>query len=141
MNAYFLCFLATLGYALWAIAEKQSVNNLSPQNVLLLACVVNLILDPIYIYILYKYQGARLVWQTAGVFWVLFSIAVASMASISLTYLLKKTDMGPTITITSAYPVLAVLIYWICGKEDLTFTKIVGMILTLSGIFLLGKGM
>lgn len=134
-RAAVLC-AATAAFGLSALLRKIAVDRLHPLRFQVVAAVVYLAFLPFYIYIASKHVDEPLDWK--GVGWAALATVIASFGGIMFGFALRSSnDAGMVTALSSASPVITLMLSFLVLGERPTTSGAVGCALVLAGIMVI----
>jgi transporter family protein len=130
--------LATVAWGLWGICDKLALRSLPPPQVQIVNVVVAVLGLPFY-YALLRGSGRPFVWDPRGLGWAVGAAAATGVASIAFVYALARRDASQVVSLTAGYPVVTLLVAAVGLGEALTWSRVFGLALMLSGVWLVGR--
>ena len=135
LGSWLLIIVALLGWGAWGIADKGALRTMHPLSIALAYTTASLLFDIASIAIV----RPKLEFNIEGLKWAIPGALSANIAFLAYTFVLKKHDAAVITTITSAYPMVTVILAWLLLNETLNFSKILGIIFILLGGFFITK--
>jgi bacterial/archaeal transporter family protein len=118
----------------YGVAAKIAVKEMGLQ-VLIWSQVAALALFPVYFY-LFK-DLLPLKWDGSGIAWALTSGALGALGGVVLFILLRDAPASIVIPISALYPVVTVILGYIFLQEEISVTRLGGIVLAVVAIWLL----
>lgn len=132
--AYFYVLIVFLGWGLSVFCDKLATNRLGSRSVF--PIIVSLIFGLIPL-IIYYFWAKSLNYDPKGIFWLFVATLVNTTGTIGYFLLMAKTEVSRVTPITALYPIIPIILgFWIL-KESITFTKIIGIVLSFGAIIFL----
>lgn len=138
MGNYSLILLAILGWGLWGFFNRCAAAHLAPPQISLMVASTSLITIPIY-WRLLQVSTAGFQWNWIGILFAVLSGLVAAGASLSYTFALNGKNIASVVGLTSAYPVITLMMSMFFLNEKITLLQGFGFILILIGVVFLGR--
>jgi drug/metabolite transporter (DMT)-like permease len=134
---YWLCLFACLGgWGIWGICDKQALKaGIHPVMIAVVYSIGGTIIDVI----LLRSIGQKFAVPAGAWFWLILSIIACTGAFLGYMYLLLRSEASTAVTLTSAYPLVTVILATLFFGEPITLTKVIGAVLTVSGVIILTK--
>ena len=136
MNSKYLIFLPTVLYGLWNLLMKFAAVRLHPVQMGIVQSCTLLALLPLYIW----YVSSRVETQftSAGVVYMVIATLCAAVAAMTFAFVIKTADIGISSAIISTSPVITCILAASFLNEPITLKKVAGIILSVSGVAILG---
>jgi drug/metabolite transporter (DMT)-like permease len=137
MTAKLSLVFAALLWGLWGIGEKLAVARVHPYTVQWMYSVPYILLLPLWFML-----ARRAAPQQEAMDWTAFAWAsgacVASLVAMLLMIFAMRTEPASvSVAITSAYPVVTLLLGVLMGEETINAKRLIGLGLTISGVIVL----
>lgn len=137
MHPYLAILLATLAWGVWGFAHKNAVTRAHPYTVQWMYSIPYALAIPLWYWFSMRVEGSGVavaarpwLWSTMG-----------SMASISAVFLvlvaMRTTSASVAVALTSAYPLITLLLGALNGSERVTTVKVLGIVFIALGVMLL----
>lgn len=136
MSTWMLTGLAIILWGSWAIFEKKVIGEIHPFWSMIYYSVMLLFTIPVYYFLTVK-NGIPFEFKWKAVGWTFLCVISASGASIAFLHLVSTKPVAWVAPITSAYPLITLLIGVLILGETITFTSVIGAVLIFAGIFLM----
>lgn len=137
MNAIFFALLTALFWGGASILEKTGLKNIDPLTAVTWRSLALTII--LFSYNLAVRGGEKLIqvdWRSLG-FIVGAGIFSGLLAQITYFTALKTGEISRVVPIAGSYPLIAAVLAFLLLGEQLSWTKILGIILIIIGVFLL----
>jgi transporter family protein len=131
-------WIAIIGWAIWAFASKIVAQKLHPIYMQFSSYIIGFCCIPLYWYLL-KSDSHRPEFNWTGFIWCIIGGACGVSAYLGYVYALKTGSVGTTTALISCYPALTFAAAVLFLGEQITITRLVGVILMVSGVVLLGR--
>ncbi len=138
MNGRIGLIYALIVFVVWGVAtfwDKLAVNKLGGNTAATMAALVWV--PSLIIVLVIAFFSHRLGLNAEGVKWFFLSNLAWAAASALYYLVLSKMELGMGATITALYPVVAVILGIVFLGEEMTVTKILGVILGIGAMILL----
>jgi uncharacterized membrane protein len=136
MNDVIWIVLAVIGWGSWSVFSKLAVQGSSPLMVPLTTAYVYSALAPI-MYMTMKAKAVPIAWTTRGVLWTTCATLSALLANYSFLFAVQTRSTTTVVALTQVYPIVTFFLCWTVLGEAFTVTKLVGMVLLVSGAVLM----
>ena len=135
----FVLAVATTGFGISTMMRKMAVDKIHPLHYQAIASVMYAFLIPAYVMLNNKYGDGGKV-STQGIMWTLGATAIHMIAATLFGIVLKSgNDTGIVTALTSASPVITLMISFAIFNEQPSFQGMIGMALVLVGVILMGR--
>lgn len=138
MTSVLLLILATLLWGIWGIADKFAVENAHPFTVQWMYAIPYVVALPIWYWLGRNARPEANHSQTAFVWAIVASIA-SMLALLLLLLALQQKPASLAVAFTSAYPLVTLIIAALLGQEEITLTKVAGILFILAGLVILQR--
>lgn len=129
MSANILLLLAGVCLAFWHIAARLSMRTISPIEAQIVFSLVAIAFIPLYAKGAFR-EGIN--WT--GVGFAVLACAITTVATIAYSTAITHKDVSSAVVLTGGYPALTVLLAVPILGESLTWQKVIGMVLVISGV-------
>ncbi|MCF6153587.1 MAG: hypothetical protein E3K38_15145 [Candidatus Kuenenia stuttgartiensis] len=137
MEAFFLALLAAFIWGSVPFLEKIGLSTVEPTAAYLIRCFGVLIGVVITISFTPTFPSLEKIGMKSIVLLVLAGILAGFVAQMVFYKALKTGDISKIVPITSCYPLFTFILGWIFLDEKITISRAIGVLLILTGIFLL----
>lgn len=132
-----LLVVTIVSWGVWGFINKIVLARMHPLQMFIVGCCMSFLTLPVYA-ILAKNSGIN----NPVSIWTILLAGTASLLSsagnIAYIYGIRSGELGRVAVLSSAYPVLTVILAVIFFGEGLSISKIIGIILVMSGVIVLG---
>ena len=135
-NSNFILFLATLLWGISGIADKNAITRAHPYTVQWLYALPYIVSIPLWYWLSVK-AGAGAHPTIAAIGWSFAASVLTLLGMLCLFFAMRDKPASIAMAITSAYPLVTLLIAVLLKQESLSMPKIVGLLLIASGVFVL----
>ena len=132
MSANLYLFVAMVAWACWQLAAKVALRFLSPIEAQTVFTLSGVLFLPFYLYGRSAFQRMPFSWTGVG-FAALASL-LGTVAMLAYSSALTTKDIGASVFAITAYPALAMLLAVPILGEHLTWTRVIGMMLVITGV-------
>lgn len=132
--------LAAVGYGVYNFFSRLSGEKVNPVLGVLLVYGVSLLVALVYL-LVYKFTGGKLEVQKSGLIFPILAGLFTGVAEIAYLYMYNRgtpLNIGNPLVVGGTV-VLATVLGTIILKEPLTLLKVIGILLTLSGLVILSR--
>jgi transporter family protein len=136
MAAKLSLLLAAFLWGLWAIGEKFAVARVHPYSVQWMYSVPYVLLLPVWL-VLARRAAPQEAMDWTAFAWASGACVASLMAMLLMIFAMRTEPASVAVAITSAYPVVALLLGVLLGEERLTAQRLIGLGLTVSGVIVL----
>ncbi|NUO09887.1 MAG: EamA family transporter [Candidatus Brocadia sp.] len=137
MEAFFLALLTAFIWGFVPFLEKVGLSSVEPTAAYLVRCTGIFLSAGILIAFTPQFPSFGKMGIKSIFFLVLAGILAGVVAQLVFYKALKTGDISRIIPVTSCYPLFTFLFGWIFLGEQITLSKVAGMLLILGGILLL----
>lgn len=130
-----LLAIAVVCWGSWSVVQKLASNSMSPMLIQLTSAYVYSAIAPV-MFLVMKARGDSFNWSTSGILWTTLSSLLATAAGCAYLFAIERMDVHKTIGFTSMYPILTFALCAVVLKEDVTLSKMAGIVLICSGTYL-----
>jgi transporter family protein len=134
--AYIL--IAALAWGCWGICDKLAVRTMHPAMVQLINVMFGVFLAPVY-WAFYRSSGTTSALTMRGGLWSLAGAFTTGVASLAYIYALRERPAGTVVALTSAYPLVTIVLAVLMLGERITLEKMIGVGLILLGVFVVSR--
>lgn len=138
MTPNVLIFAAVLGWGLWGVFDKLAVKSIHPTTAQIVHVVVGLVTVPVYLW-LFRRTGETFRWEITGLGWAFGAALMTWIASLASLYVLQQRGVSQVVGYTCVYPLVTLVIAASFLGEPVSIARVAGMLLIVSGIWLLGQ--
>ncbi len=136
MSTTLIIIIATILWGIWGIADKKAVGYSHPYTVQWMYALTSIVLIPVWYFL-----GAKVQPETnhhPGTFWWAIGGSVLSaVAHLLMLFAMSKQPASIVAALTSAYPLVTLLIAVIIRTEELSLPKVGGMLLVVAGLVIM----
>lgn len=137
-NKYILIMTSILAWGSWGVLDKKALNNLSVLEMWLYKIIVDIVILPFIIYfILKKNNDMKLSLDKESIILCIISAIVCIIAELAFINLIKYNPVGWTVSITSVYPIVTVMLGIVILKESINIKQIIGSLIICFGLYLI----
>jgi transporter family protein len=137
---FFVFLLCFLGWGLGGFFAKMAANKIGAQSIFwdIIGYVPAVL---IYSLLIFKSKNliANIHLNKDGIMLAILAGVTGSVGAITYYYLIAKQEASVIAPLTALYPALTILLAVVFLKEQLSLTKIIGVLLSLVAIYLLAK--
>ena len=137
MEAFFLALLTAFIWGFVPFLEKVGLSSVEPTAAYLVRCSGVFMGVVITICFAPHFPPLGKMGIKSILFLVLAGLLAGFVAQLVFYKALKAGEISRIIPITSCYPLFTFLLGWMFLGEEITLSKVIGMLLILGGIFLL----
>jgi transporter family protein len=137
MEAFFLALLTAFIWGFVPFLEKVGLTSVEPTAAYLVRCSGVFLGVVIIIAFTPQFPSFGKMGIKSIFFLVLAGVLAGFVAQVVFYKALKAGEISRIIPITSCYPLFTFLLGWIFLDEEVTLSKLIGMLLILGGILLL----
>ena len=137
MEAFFLALLTAFIWGFVPFLEKIGLSSVEPTAAYLVRCSGVFLGVVILVAFTPQFPSFGKMGIKAIVFLVLAGILAGVVAQLVFYKALKMGEISRIIPVTCCYPLFSFLLGWIFLGEEITLSKVAGMLLILGGILLL----
>lgn len=127
--------MATLCWGLWSFLAKISSLSLNSRTVLILACAGSFIAFPLLVTLFNKHLWFS--WKNLNCYIAILSGVIGLLGSLFFYLALAQTEATRVVVISALYPAVTTILAIIFLNENMTISKISGVIMAIAGIILL----
>jgi drug/metabolite transporter (DMT)-like permease len=136
MTAKFSLVLAALLWGLWGIGEKLAVARVHPYAVQWMYSVPYVLLLPVW-FMLARRAAPQGVMDWTAFAWASGACIASLVAMLLMVFAMRTEPASVSVAITSAYPVVTLLLGVLMGEETINAKRLIGLGLTISGVIVL----
>ena len=136
MPTWLLVAICVICWGTWAVFEKQGTKHVSPLMMQVIGAYVYSAVAPI-VFLFMKATGKSADWNVSGIAWTAGACVLATVASLSFTTAIQRSQVHLVVGFTSTYPVLTFLLCAIFLGEPVTMVKLLGVCAIVLGTVLL----
>lgn len=136
MPTWILVTICVICWGTWAVFEKQGTKHVSPLMMQVIGAYVYSAVAPI-VFLYMKASGKVADWNVPGIAWTAGACLLATIASLSFTTAIQRSQVHLVVGFTSTYPVLTFLLCAIFLGEPVTPVKLLGVVAIVLGTMLL----
>jgi uncharacterized membrane protein len=136
MPTWLLIAICVICWGVWAVVEKQATRHASPLMVQVIGAYVYSAVAPI-LFVFMKATNTPTQWNVPGVMWTSLACVLATLAGLSFTTAIQRAPVHTVIGYTSTYPVLTFALCALFLGEQVTWTKLAGIVAIVLGTVLL----
>jgi len=137
METFFLALLTAFIWGFVPFLEKIGLSSVEPTAAYLVRCS-GVVIGAVMVICFYSPFPAIGKMGIKPIFFLVIAGVLAGFVAQLVFYKALKTgEISRIIPITSCYPLFTFLLGWMFLGEDVTLSKVIGMLLILGGIFLL----
>jgi transporter family protein len=124
-------------WGLWAVSEKTALKHTSPLMVQLVVLYVYSALAPL-LFLYMKSTKVAMEWTSLGIFWSTITCLLAFASGMTFIHALQRAPTYLVVGFTSIYPLATLLFCVLFLGEHVTLTKIIGIVVIITGTVILG---
>jgi bacterial/archaeal transporter family protein len=136
MTANLLLLFTAVLWGIWGWADKNAVTRAHPYTVQWMYSLPYVLFLP-----LWYAMGSRTVpasnLDTGALFWAVTASLSSIFAMILLLFALRTKPASIAIAVTSAYPMVTLILSVLSGDESFSLAKVIGILLVFAGVLLL----
>lgn len=137
LKKYILAIIAVIAWGSWGILDKKASESLSVSEMWLYKIIIDIVILPFIIYYTFSKKGSGLSDNKNAIILCIVSSFVCIVAELAFITLLKYNPAGWTVSITSVYPIVTVILGMIFLKETLSLTQVIGSLIICVGLYLI----
>lgn len=137
MEAFLLALLTAFIWGFVPFLEKIGLGSVDPMAAYLVRCLGVFLGAVIVICFIPQFPSIGKMGIKSVTFLVLAGILAGFVAQVVFYKALKTGEISRIVLITSSYPVFTFLMGWLFLGEEVTVSKVMGMLLIMGGLFLL----
>ncbi len=137
MESFFLALLTAFIWGFVPFLEKMGLSSVEPAAAYLVRCCGVFLGVGMVVCFTPHFPSIAKMGVKAIFFLVLSGVLAGFVAQLVFYKALKSGDISRIIPITSCYPVFTFLLGWIFLGEEVTLSKVIGMLLIFGGIMFL----
>ena len=135
MNGKVAMLGALLAWGGWGVATRQAMSQAHPLTVQWLLSVPHIVLLPFW-YVIATRNVSEMKPSSSTLLWTFIGCAFTLMATLCYNSALKSERPSTVIAVTSAYPVISLMVFLILGFETFSWTQLLGCLMIAGGAFL-----
>lgn len=132
-----LVLTSILAWGSWGILDKKAAETLSVSEMWLYKIMIDIMILPFLIYFILKGNNGGLITDKKAIALCIASSIVCLIAELAFISLLKNNPAGWTVSITSVYPIVTVILGIIILKETMGLKQIIGSLVICLGLYLI----
>lgn len=136
MKTNALLFLATVLWGIWGIADKYALSRAHPFTVQWMYSIPYILFLPFW-YFLSKKAAAGPTFDLQALGWSVLACICSVTAMALMFFAMRSQSASTAVALTSAYPLVTLLLAVVVRTEQLTVPKITGMLLIVAGVIVL----
>ena len=136
MPAKLSLVLAALLWGLWGIGEKFAVARVHPYSVQWMYSVPYVLLLPVW-FMLARRAAPQEAMDWTAFAWAFGACVASLLAMLLMVFAMRTEPASVAVAITSAYPIVTLLLGALAGEETITAKRLIGLGLTISGVIVL----
>lgn len=137
MHPYLAILLATLMWGIWGFAHKNAVTQAHPFTVQWMYGIPYALSIPVWYWLGMRVEGSGAAVAARPWLWA----TMGGMTSIAAVFLvlvaMRTTSASVAVALTSAYPLITLLLGVLNGSERVTTVKVLGIVFIAVGVMLL----
>lgn len=137
MKKYMLVIVSIMAWGSWGIMDKKASETLSVPEMWLYKIIIDIIILPFILYYTFSKKGTGVSSDKNSIVLCIVSSFICIIAELAFITLLKYNPASWTVSITSVYPIITVLLGMILLKETLSVTQVVGSMVICLGLYLI----
>lgn len=132
-----LLVITIIGWATFGFVNKIVLQRLHPLQIIIIGSIVNIILLPIYIFFSKKLDCN---YPNVNIWSILSATAylVSTIGTIAYIYGIRTGELSTVAVLSCSYPAITAMLSIFFLGEQITFAKIIGIMLVMIGIVVLG---
>jgi transporter family protein len=123
-----------LAWGVWGLTAKVAVKEIGLQ-LLVWGQLANLALFPLY-FVFFR-ELLPLKWDAIGIGWALLTGALGALGTLFLYLTLRAAPTSIVIPLSSLYPIVTVILAYIFLHEEISPTRILGVVCAIAAVWLL----
>jgi drug/metabolite transporter (DMT)-like permease len=135
MNGKLAMMGALLAWGGWGVATRQAMAQAHPLTVQWLTSIPHIVLLPFWYFVAAK-SVTDFKPNTSTLVWTFASCVLTLTATLFYNVAMKTERPSSVIAITSAYPVISLMVLIILGLESFSWSQLLGCLLIAGGAFL-----
>lgn len=142
MRALFAAGLTALLWGLWSYAEMAAARLQGPYAAGLLMSLAGLgvyALEIPLLLLLLRAEGTRVRADSAAILWSVLAMVCLSVAALPYLYACRHGRPVMVLAVSSAYPVVTLLLTAAVTREVPTALQVLGLVLVIGGVVLVGS--
>lgn len=132
MQTGLLLLITVIGWALFHNFVKLASHHLPTPAMQIVSAICWCTTIPLYVSLLNKTPHK---WSLIGIGWCVAAFISTSVGTYAYLQVVSKNDVSKVVAIATSYPIITVLVSIVFMNEVLTWQKVVGLLLVLSGVF------
>jgi drug/metabolite transporter (DMT)-like permease len=134
-----LMLTVLVGWGSWSFLQNLATKNMHPMRVQILYVIFSLLFTVITLFFHRPtVESMKTAWPTREIIFVLAAAAFVTVGNVSFLIASKRVDANMVIGISSAYPVISLVLNLLVLHDKPTALRALGMILVICGIIMLG---
>jgi transporter family protein len=133
MNSSLLLIVATILWGVWGLADKYAVAHAHPFTIQWMYSLPYIILLPLW-YFLSKRSAPSAPFDLHALGWSLLACLCSTAAMLLLFFALRDKPASAAVAMTSAYPLVTLLLAVLTRSEEWTLPKLIGCLLIIAGV-------
>ena len=130
--------IAIICWGIWGVLNKAAQLKISPFQVMAMVAFTDIFLFPLYLLCMRKIDQPFQF--NSGIVYGMLSCIVGGLATLFYTMALNgNRSVGTVVGLAATYPAVTFLFAIFIFNETITIQKIAGLLMILSGIFILGR--
>ena len=135
MNGKLAMFGALLAWGGWGFASRLAVANAHPFTVQWLTAIPQIVMLPLWLF-LAREHVPDMKPTTSTMVWTLVTCLLTVLATLLYNTAMKSENPSAVIAVTSAYPMVTLLLLVLLGMETFSWTQGAGCLLIIIGVAL-----
>jgi bacterial/archaeal transporter family protein len=135
MTATVLLLISTVLWGFWGIADKFAVTRAHPYSVQFYYSIPYLLFIPLWYFLSRRSEISGVV-DPQAILWSMAASVSSILAVLLFVFALRDKPASIAVAITSIYPIVTLTLALITKSETLSFTKVFGILLIITGVFI-----
>jgi len=136
MSPMLLLIVATILWGIWGIADKLALEQAHPYSVQWMYAIPYALTIPLFIWLGIRAQPESNL-NSTSFFWAVVAGTVSILALILMLFAMRTQPASLAVAVTSAYPLVTLLIAVLFKMETLSIQKVLGTLLIIGGLVVL----
>lgn len=134
MKEVLLLILATILWGIWGVADKYAATRAHPFTVQWMYSLPYILFIPIWFYLSRRVVDSNQTNNIEALGWAVLASIASMMAMLLLFFALQSRPASFVVALTSAYPIITLLIGVLTGTETLSVQKAIGILFIVAGV-------
>lgn len=124
-----------VGWGLWGLSDKGALRTMQPMSITLTYSVISTFVYAVITVV--TNQKFNITWD--GLKWVILGVIGGNTAFLAFIHALRHNEAGTMVSLTSAYPLVTMLLAWLFLGEAITASKVFGAVIIVIGGYLITR--